>query len=338
MSCRDGENCRETQKRFRALMMLSLMLAIFIVLSVFSFIGPRDQALPEEFAMGEHQATAGKRVFQAYNCMGCHTIVGNGGYFGPDLTNIYEKAGPAWLAAFIPSAGSWPTETAVKVQLANPVIAADAGVSTLEAYYEKFPGARERIVRRGGQDTLMPNLTFSQDEVYRLIAFFEYTSAMDTEGWPPKVKVDGLAHRVRLAHDGRLPGTALLPDTAASAARATPVALEAGSAAQPAASGVDLVAKGEELAGSYGCTACHAASSARKVGPGWGGLFGSNVTLADGSTATVDEAYLVAAIRDPHAQVHQGFPKGVMPTYDESLISDADLQAIVAYLRSLEQP
>lgn len=332
MSCRNGEDCRETQKRFRALMMLSLMLVVFLILSVLSFVDSREQALPGQFAMGNHQATAGKRVFQAYNCMGCHTIVGNGAYFGPDLTNVYEKAGPAWLAAFLPSAGQWPTEAAVKVQLANPLIAKKSGVSSLEQYYEKYPGAKERIVRRGGDTTLMPSLTFSKDEIYQLIAFFEYTTSMNTEGWPPKVKVDGLKNRIRLAHDGELTGP-LLP--VASTQAANSAAQPAADA--PAASSDNLVKKGEKLVANYGCTACHSKSDARVVGPGWGGAFGSQITLADGSTATVDEQYLVEAIRKPEVAARQGYPKGVMPTYGAGLIGDADLKAIVAYLRSLEK-
>lgn len=332
MSCRNGEDCRETQKRFRALMMLSLMLGIFIVLSVMSFVDSRGQALPGQFAVGEYQATAGKRVFQAYNCMGCHTIVGNGAYFGPDLTNVYEKAGPAWLAAFLPSAGRWPTEAAVKVQLANPMIADDSGVTSLDAYYDKYPGAKERINRRGGDATLMPSLVFSKAEVYQLIAFFEYTSSMDTEGWPPKVKVEGLKHRVRLAHDGELPGALA---TAEPVGVSQPPAKAATPGQEAGAKG--LVHAGEKLAASYGCTACHSTTDARIVGPGWGGAFGSRITLADGSTATIDEAYLIESIRHPGAKARKGYPQGVMPIYSTALVSDADLEAIVAYLRSVEK-
>ncbi|MFN2128464.1 MAG: cytochrome C, partial [Anaerolineales bacterium] len=33
---------------------------------------------------------AGKRVFQKYNCNDCHTILGFGGYYAPDLTKVYQ--------------------------------------------------------------------------------------------------------------------------------------------------------------------------------------------------------------------------------------------------------
>ncbi len=192
MSCLNGTDCRETAKRRAALTVLALMLAIFLLLSVWSFLPSRGQAVPDGIQYGGAGAVEGKRVFQAYNCMGCHTIVGNGAYFGPDLTRIHADAGPAWLAAFLPSAGGWPTSAAVRVQLQNPAVREDAGTDDLQAYLRRYPGAAERLERRGGQHTLMPNLPLDAREVTALIAFLKYTSALHTEGWPPAPKVDGL--------------------------------------------------------------------------------------------------------------------------------------------------
>ena len=109
MSCKPGELCHEGVKRRRALLVLGLMALIFVALSAVSFLDSRGQAVPAAIEYAGVDAVAGKRVFQAYNCMGCHTIVGNGAYLGPDLTKLYDHTGPAWLAAFLPSAGSWPT-------------------------------------------------------------------------------------------------------------------------------------------------------------------------------------------------------------------------------------
>ncbi|HTN66761.1 MAG TPA: cytochrome c, partial [Burkholderiaceae bacterium] len=127
MSCGAGEKCEEPRKRRIALGVLGLMVLLFAVLSVFSFLNERGQVTPDKIAFGSYNAVEGKRVFQSYNCMGCHTIVGNGAYFGPDLTKVYERAGPAWLAAFLPSAASWPTSAAVRTQLQNPAAAAEPG-------------------------------------------------------------------------------------------------------------------------------------------------------------------------------------------------------------------
>jgi cytochrome c2 len=319
MSCKTGESNCETPRRLAALAVLASMGLIFIALSVFSFLKSYGQVTSDAISYGSYQATDGKRVFQAYNCMGCHTMVGNGAYLGPDLTREYERAGPAWLAAFLPSAGSWPTAAAVRTQLSNPEQLADTAANSIDAYIKKFPGAAARVERRGGGTTLMPILPLSKDEVGQLIAYLKYTSAMNTQGWPPKTKVAGLDKRLRLAHG------------VDATVQATPAA------APPAAiaAAVDPAMRGAQLVKDYGCTACHSISEERLVGPGWGGLYGSKIKLADGSTVVADDAYLVESIRQPDAKVVAGYPSGVMPAFDT--LKDHEVSAIVAYLHSLEK-
>ncbi|MFT0531735.1 c-type cytochrome [Castellaniella hirudinis] len=316
MSCLNDADCREPAKRRTALAVLALMLAIFLILSIWSFLPAHKQAIPSAVSYGDADAVLGKRVFQAYNCMGCHTIVGNGAYFGPDLTDIYEHAGPAWLAAFLPSAGGWPTSAAVQIQLQNAAVQKEVGSTDMQAYLDRYPGAAERIDQRGGQHTLMPNLPLKAGEITALIAFFKYTAAMNTEGWPPAPK-----------EGRRLPALAGSPAVAASAAPAAD--------SQPAAAGdADPVALGKKLVNDLGCVACHATDQKRLVGPGWGGLYGSTVQLADGGSVKADDDYLVESIRQPDAKIVAGYPPHVMPSYDP-LVNESDMQAIVAYLRSL---
>lgn len=320
----------EYKRRRTALLVLALMILIFIGLSAFSFVGSRSQVVPETITYADaHNAVDGKRVFQAYNCMGCHTIVGNGAYFGPDLTNTYESAGPAWIAAFLPSAASWPTEAALRVQLQHPNVIAETGVSDLDAYYALFPGAKERVERRGGRSTFMPNLPFKAAEVQDVIAFLKYTSLMDTEGWPPKPKVNGLEHPLATKT------LSLATATAAVAGAATPPPTLPAAPSEPLATAADTAAHGKELAQQYGCLACHATDSTRQVGPGWGGIYGTTTQLEGGGTALIDDAYLAESITDPDAQVVAGYPKGVMPAYANVLSAD-EVDAIVAYIRSLE--
>ncbi|MBL0142494.1 MAG: cytochrome c [Betaproteobacteria bacterium] len=299
---------------------MALMAAIFIVLSIFSFLDSRGQTTPDLITYGKYTADQGKRVFQAYNCMGCHTLVGNGAYLGPDLTGEYKRVGPAWLAAFLPSAGGWPTMGAVRAQLPDPDQQADTGAGSIEAYLKKFPGAAIQIERRGGGTTHMPNLPFTKDEVGQLIAFLKYTSAMNTEGWPPKVEVTGLARRLQLAHGG------------APAAPAAPAA----AAPEPARAALDPAARGAQLVKDNGCLACHATDAKRVVGPGWGGMYNSKTRLADASTVTADDAYLRESILKPNAKIVAGYPAGVMPAYD-TLLKDDEVNAIVAYLHTLEK-
>jgi len=132
MSCAPGEPCEEGVKRRRALIVLGIMGALFIALSAASFLDSRNQVVPATVSYADYDAVEGKRVFQAWNCMGCHTIVGNGAYFGPDLTKLYGKVGPAWMEAFLPSAGAWPTSGAVQLQLQNAAVAAEAGVDSID--------------------------------------------------------------------------------------------------------------------------------------------------------------------------------------------------------------
>ena len=39
------------------------------------------------------QVVQGKRVWQKYNCNDCHTILGFGGYYAPDMTKVYTRIG-----------------------------------------------------------------------------------------------------------------------------------------------------------------------------------------------------------------------------------------------------
>ena len=80
--------------------------------------------------------------------------------------------------------------------------------------------------------------------------------------------------------------------------------------------------------------ACHTIDGSARVGPTWKGLYGKTESMADGSSALVDEAYLRSFIRDPQARHVKGFPP-VMPKID---LSDEELAALVAYIQSLGSP
>lgn len=46
-------------------------------------------------------AVRGKVLWENNNCMGCHTIFGEGAYYAPELTKVVERRGPAWIKMFI---------------------------------------------------------------------------------------------------------------------------------------------------------------------------------------------------------------------------------------------
>lgn len=111
--------------------------------------------------------------------------------------------------------------------------------------------------------------------------------------------------------------------TFASTLSATAAAASAGAGSLPD--------QGKALAQNKGCVACHSVDGSPGVGPTWKGLFGKTETLLDGSTVLIDEAALRTDIRDPLARVVKGFAP-IMPKPD---LKDDELEALVAYIKTL---
>jgi cytochrome c oxidase subunit 2 len=93
---------------------------------------------------------------------------------------------------------------------------------------------------------------------------------------------------------------------------------------------------GERWATQFGCVACHSQDGTVIVGPSWQGVFGSEEDLADGSSTLVDEAYLRESILDPNAQVVGGFAPGIMPQNFAELLTDEQIDQIIAFIESLQ--
>lgn len=125
------------------------------------------------------------------------------------------------------------------------------------------------------------------------------------------------------------------PFKAAPAGGAAAAAPAAGGAA-PAAPAGSPAAEGKTLATTNGCTACHSTGGAAGVGPTWKGLSGHDVALADGSTAKADDAYLKESIVNPGAKVVKGFANGLMPATFKDKLTDAQVTAIVEYIKTLQ--
>lgn len=94
-----------------------------------------------------------------------------------------------------------------------------------------------------------------------------------------------------------------------------------------------LARAGEDLAARQGCLRCHTVDGTPHLGPTWLGLYRSQVTLADGSRVTADDAYLTESMMDPTAKLVAGYPP-TMPSY-LGLLSGPEAAAIVEYIRSL---
>jgi nitric oxide reductase subunit C len=48
-------------------------------------------------------AIRGKKIWETRNCIGCHTLLGEGAYFAPELGNVYKRRGPEFIKAWINS-------------------------------------------------------------------------------------------------------------------------------------------------------------------------------------------------------------------------------------------
>ena len=46
---------------------------------------------------------AGKKIWETRNCIGCHTLLGEGAYFAPELGNVYTRRGGDFIKAWIKS-------------------------------------------------------------------------------------------------------------------------------------------------------------------------------------------------------------------------------------------
>lgn len=47
------------------------------------------------------QVAHGKHIWETRNCVGCHTILGEGAYFAPELGNVYKRRGPNFIKEWI---------------------------------------------------------------------------------------------------------------------------------------------------------------------------------------------------------------------------------------------
>ncbi len=92
------------------------------------------------------QVVEGKRVFEHYNCNDCHTILGFGAYYAPDLTKVVQRIG----------------EDGIRYRVKSP----------------------EKALANSWRK--MPNLKVADAEIDSLIAFFTWVGNVDNGDWPPQ--------------------------------------------------------------------------------------------------------------------------------------------------------
>ena len=92
------------------------------------------------------RVVAGKRAFEKYNCNDCHTILGFGGYYAPDLTRVVQRIG----------------EDGIRYRIKSP----------------------EQAFARSWRK--MPNLHASDAEINDMVAFFKWVGEVNNNDWPPQ--------------------------------------------------------------------------------------------------------------------------------------------------------
>lgn len=100
-------------------------------------------------AMNE-QVSQGKHLWEVNNCIGCHTLHGEGAYFAPELGNVYTRFN-------------------------NSTLAIEAFIRSRPA--EGIPGRRS-----------MPQFNFTEAELKAISAFLKYADGIDTANWPPNIQ------------------------------------------------------------------------------------------------------------------------------------------------------
>ncbi|WBX75062.1 cytochrome c [Tenacibaculum ovolyticum] len=77
---------------------------IFIGLTIYSFSKGQDQSNYEKIT---ESVIRGKKIWEENNCMGCHTILGEGAYYAPELTKVIDRRGKGYIKAVLTTPVDW---------------------------------------------------------------------------------------------------------------------------------------------------------------------------------------------------------------------------------------
>ena len=75
----------------------------FFVLLFVALIFHTESRIPERSKAAEitPAVVRGKHIWETRNCIGCHTLMGEGAYFAPELGNVYQRRGPDFIKAWM---------------------------------------------------------------------------------------------------------------------------------------------------------------------------------------------------------------------------------------------
>ena len=83
-----------------------------------------------------------------------------------------------------------------------------------------------------------------------------------------------------------------------------------------------------------GCATCHTNDGTNLVGPSFKGIWGATREFEDGTTATVDENYILESITMPAAKIVKGYPNVMVANGGQNL-TDEERNFLVEYIKTL---
>ena len=77
--------------------------SVFFILVFLALTFETHRALPERDNREAltPQVALGKKVWEDNNCIGCHSLLGEGAYFAPELGNVYPRRGGEFIKTWI---------------------------------------------------------------------------------------------------------------------------------------------------------------------------------------------------------------------------------------------
>jgi nitric oxide reductase subunit C len=76
----------------------ALCFGAFILLTVDTLGRIPEQTNQQELS---ESAIRGKHLWDRSNCMGCHTLLGEGAYYAPELTRVHSRRGPVFIESML---------------------------------------------------------------------------------------------------------------------------------------------------------------------------------------------------------------------------------------------
>ncbi|MBE9532478.1 MAG: cytochrome c [Proteobacteria bacterium] len=118
---------------------------IFLYMTYLTYVSLPERANTGKITEG---VAWGKHVFERHACIDCHTLLGEGAYYAPELGNVIARRGEAYVR------------------------------TVFETTAKQGWGATRR----------MPQFDLDKKDIDGLVEFLIWINEVDTDNWPPNVE------------------------------------------------------------------------------------------------------------------------------------------------------